>query len=141
MREAKLAVGSMVAALVVASIAYSSLGVYEDLRLTATTLVALGGTLIGFMLASLSLLIGVSDRDFMRNLRRTGHLPRLVDSIFHVAGLWLAVIVSGLAAHLAAGHWQRILVALSMGLTVIAFAYLIRLGRRYFLVIRVLGSS
>ncbi|WP_018649540.1 MULTISPECIES: hypothetical protein [unclassified Thioalkalivibrio] len=131
----------MAVALTVAFVSYDSFGAYEDLRLTATTLSTIGATLTGFLLTALSLLIGVSNRTFIQNLRITGHFQVLVKGMFQLAGAWIVVIVVGLLGHATQGDPQRFWVAAGFGLTVIALALLLHVGRRFYQVILGLSSS
>ncbi|QTF93673.1 hypothetical protein, partial [Halomonas sp. BM-2019] len=55
------------------TLAFYSFDTFDDIRLTATTLVALSGTLTGFILTALSMLVGIADRPFILKLRQTGH--------------------------------------------------------------------
>src|SRR5690554_3577279 len=55
-----------------AFVAHGALDAYQDVRLTATTFATLSATLFGFLMTSLSILIAISDREFIRNLRLTG---------------------------------------------------------------------
>jgi len=106
--------------------AYMGLLGYEDIRLTATTLVAVSGTLAGFLMTAMSVLISASDRRFMENLKKTGHYEQLFRLLIRSTALWLCVIVVGMAGHFLAGDLQAAVVAVAAGLmmyAMITFAY------------------
>lgn len=118
--------------------AYHGLDAYADIRITATTLVALAGTLTGFLLTALSLLIGIADRPFIENLRMTGHYRQLIRKIFKAAGLWLCVVAIGLAGHIVAAEVQRIVISLAMGLATLALLYFLSVGSKFSKVVNLL---
>lgn len=132
------AFGSVLLSALVAYSSYCGLAGYEDIRLTATTLVALAGTLVGFTLTALSLLIGISDRAFIQNLRQTGHFANLVRQLFRAAGLWLAVAALGLIAHTQDRELQGLIVPLAMGFATLAFLQFLVVARRFAVVMRIL---
>ena len=114
--------GSLVIAGLVTYSSYCGLAGYEDIRLTATTLVALAGTLIGFLLTALSLLIGVADRKFIENLRMTGHYGAL-----------------GLMAHTLSRSLQGLVVPVAMGFAAFALLQFVVVGFRFSLVVKQLS--
>lgn len=86
---------------------YDSLKVYEDVRLTATTFATISATLFGFLMTSLSILIAISDRDFIRNLRLTGHYKVLVSQLFSTAGMLLISAILALCGHVVADEFYK----------------------------------
>lgn len=120
--------------------AYLGLQGYEDVRLTATTGVALAGTLTGFLLTALSMLVSVADRPFIANLRLTGHYTALVRSIISAAALWLAVAVVGLVGHVTTGVTQQVTIAIELGLASLAFIQFVTVGQRFTLVVELLAK-
>lgn len=113
----------------------------SDPRLTATTMVALSGTLIGFMMTAISLLVSSADRPFMSNLRKTGHYRRLVSEILLAATLWLAVAVTALSAHFMSGDMQRYVISIAAGLLSLSFVHFVIAGRKFKFVIKNLSQK
>ena len=131
--------GSLVNAGLVTYSSYCGLAGYEDIRLTATTLVALAGTLIGFLLTALSLLIGVADRKFIENLRMTGHYGALVRQMLRTAAVWLCVAALGLMAHTLSRSLQGLVVPVAMGFAAFALLQFVVVGFRFSLVVKQLS--
>ncbi|WP_147408748.1 MULTISPECIES: hypothetical protein [Halomonadaceae] len=137
----RTAIVNLVIPVAVGSAAFKGLCVIEDARLTATTMVALSGTLIGFMMASLSMLVSAADRPFLQNLRRSGHFKGLVREILTTVILWLAVIVVALAGHFVVGDYQRYVVAIATALLTLSFIHFIIVGRKFKMVIEMLSAN
>lgn len=133
--------GSLLLAAAAGIGAYMGLCQYDDIRLTATTVVALAGTLTGFLLTALSVLVSNAERPAAHNMRLTGHYPALIQQIFHTVLLWLSVIVVGLAGHVSTGNLQLVLVALSLALTVLSLIKLVVVGRRFSMVVGYLSKG
>lgn len=96
--------------------AYKGLPAFSDVRLTATTMVALSGTLTGFIMTALSLLVSAADRPFLSNLRLTGHFQVLLRGLIRSAGLWICVIVIAMTGHFVDGKCQILVVSVATGL-------------------------
>lgn len=137
----KTAIINFLIPMAVGTAAYKGLCVIEDARLTATTMVALSGTLIGFMMASLSMLISAADRPFLQNLRRSGHFKGLVQEILTTAILWIAVVVVALAGHFVVGDYQRYVVAIATALLTLSFIHFLIVGRKFKMVIEILSAN
>lgn len=137
----RTAIVNLVIPVAVGSAAFKGLCVIEDARLTATTMVALSGTLIGFMMASLSMLVSAADRPFLQNLRRSGHFKGLVREILTTVILWLAVIVVALAGHFVVGDYQRYVVAIATALLTLSFIHFLIVGRKFKMVIEMLSAN
>lgn len=137
----KTAIFNLVIPFAVGSAAFKGLCVIEDARLTASTMVALSGTLIGFMMASLSMLVSAADRPFLQNLRRSGHFKGLVREILTTVLLWLAVIVVALAGHFVVGDYQRYVVAIATALLTLSFIHFLIVGRKFKMVIEMLSAN
>ena len=111
--------------------AYEGIPHFSDVRLTATTLVALSGTLTGFIMTALSLLVAAADRPFMENLRMTGHYQRLMRGLLSSALLWVTVIVVALTAHFVKGEIQRVVLATATGLTIVSLTVFLSAGNKF----------
>ncbi|MCL1476762.1 MULTISPECIES: hypothetical protein [unclassified Marinobacter] len=121
--------------------AWKGLQFIADPRLTATTMVALSGTLIGFTMTAISLLVSTADRPFIANLRKTGHYNRLVSEILLTATLWLAVAVTALTAHFLTGDWQRLVAAVATGLLTLSFVHFVSAGRKFKIILTKLSAK
>lgn len=119
-------------------LAYIGFGVsgFDDIRLTATTLVALSGTLTGFVVAGVSMLVSAADRPFMISLRKTGHYQVLVSDLITSAAMWLAVIAVALGGHFSAGKWQQAILAVATGLMVLSLLQFLKSGYRFSMVLK-----
>lgn len=96
---------------------YEAMEGYHDVRLTATTFATLSATLFGFLMTSLSILIAVSDRDFVKNLRLTGHYKLLVSQLFFTGGILLVTLVVSVCAHILPNkNYQDIAIGIATGL-------------------------
>jgi len=137
----KTATINVVIPVVVGVAAFKGLAFIEDARLTATTMVALSGTLIGFMMAALSMLVSAADRPFLQNLRRSGHFKHLIKEILTTALLWLAVVVVALAGHFVVGEYQRYVVAVATALLTLSFVHFLIVGRKFKMVIEILSAN
>ena len=137
----KTATINLVAPVAVGVAAFKGLGDIDDARLTATTMVALSGTLIGFMMAALSMLVSAADRPFLQNLRRSGHFKKLIKEILTTALVWLAVVVVALAGHFVVGEPQRYTVAIATALLALSFVHFLRVGRKFKMVIEILSEN
>jgi len=137
----KSATINLVIPVVIGVAAFKGLAVIQDARLTATTMVALSGTLIGFMMAALSMLVSSADRPFLQNLRRTGHFKKLVKELLTTALLWLAVVVVALAGHFVVGDVQRYVVAIATALLGLSLVHFLLVGRKFKIVIEILSEN
>lgn len=113
-------------------ITYGSLESYEDVRLTATTFATLAATLFGFLMTSLSILIAISDRDFIKNLRLTGHYKVLVNQLFGTAGLLLLTLTVAVCGHvLSVESQQNTAIAAAAGLLLLSLFSFIVAGAKF----------
>lgn len=117
--------------LLAGTLAFYSFDTFDDIRLTATTLVALSGTLTGFILTALSMLVGIADRPFILKLRQTGHYSFLVKGAFTSAALWLVVVVFGVLGHLTTDQTQQIILSIAVLSMVHALWFFVGLGIKF----------
>lgn len=68
----------------------------SDLRSIASTFAGIAGTLLGFMIAALSILTAVMDRRLVANLRKTGHYDRLLHELYMASAMYLVALVLSL---------------------------------------------
>ena len=95
---------------------YSSLTLplLEDTLTTATTLIALPGTLTGFLMTAISLLVASADKPFIVNLRKTGHFETMIVNLTNSAASWVLVICIALSCHVIINHETILAIAISM---------------------------
>lgn len=123
---------SLVLAAAAGCVTYESLGAYKDVRLTATTFATLSATLFGFLMTSLSILIAISDREFIKNLRLTGHYKALVEELFKTAGLLLLTVIVAVCGHVLSDEIQKnIAVAMSAALLLLSLLSFITAGYKF----------
>tara|TARA_R110002051_G_C8753561_1_gene500545 strand:+ start:1929 stop:2363 length:435 start_codon:yes stop_codon:yes gene_type:complete len=115
--------------------AFIGLQDFGDIRITATTLIALSGTLTGFIMTSLSMLVSTADRPFMINLRQTGHFQNLVNHLLGSAGMWVFVICLSFSVHLTNGSTQQIILSFSMAMMLYSLMYFLSAMHKFRLII------
>lgn len=69
----------------------------SDMRVAAGALAQVAATMLGFIVAALSILTAVVNNRLMRNMQRTGHYRVLLREMFHCALAFGATAVCGLA--------------------------------------------
>lgn len=76
----------------------SSLGLDpESFESAIKALLVTSGALFGFLITSLSILLAISNREFVIKLRASGHFKNLVDQIFFNAAVLVVSLGGGLA--------------------------------------------
>jgi hypothetical protein len=75
-------------------VGYRALGARTpgDLMAMASTFAAVAGTLLGFVVAALSILASLMDRTLVANLRKTGHFSTLLHELYQVAAAFVIVV-------------------------------------------------
>ncbi|MGC3875012.1 hypothetical protein ACPF7Z_17305 [Halomonas sp. GXIMD04776] len=126
------ALGSFFIAFLGAYVTFGALDAYEDVRLTATTFATLSATLFGFLMTSLSILVAISDRDFIKNLRLTGHYKVLVNQLFKTASFLLVTIVVSIGGHVLSDDFQKnFSISLAAGLLIISLLSFLTAGAKF----------
>lgn len=98
----------------------------------ATTLSGLSGTLLGFLVAALSVLVAVSDKPLIRNMRKTGHFTVLLKNLFGAAVAFLLTLIfagASLFLELPLLHFATIITTV---LLVNALYFFVIAGRRFY---------
>jgi hypothetical protein len=112
----------------------------EILRTFLGVLAGVAVTLLGFLVAALSILVAVLDRRLIINLRKTGHYDRLLVELMHSALAFLATLVLALAAILAPNAWLVTAAAISVVSLVYSLAVMVRAGIKFTVVIQALPN-
>lgn len=123
---------SLALAVYLGYVAYGALDAYQDLRLSASVFSTLAGTLFGFLITSLSMLIAIADREFIKRIRATGHYAFLIHKMFCVAGFLLASAVAGTLVQIVSScEWQKMAIAISVSLFYYAIYMFLMVGLKF----------
>lgn len=112
----------------------------EVLRTFLGVLAGVAVTLLGFLVAALSILVAVMDRRLIVNLRKTGHYDQLLFDIMYSALAFLATLILALAAILAPDAWVATAAALTITSLVYSLSVMVRAGSELVLVIQALPN-
>lgn len=110
-----------------------------DLRETAGTLAAVSVTLLGFLIAALTILTTLLDRRLVVNMRKTGHFQQLTSDIYWTAASYFAATVLAVATTFVVDGYVLSVLALSTGLAVYATGNFVTAGRRFLIFIEFIG--
>lgn len=102
---------------------------------TSSVIVGLAGTLLGFLITSISLITALMDRRLVANMIKTGHYQRLVSDTILTCAFLLIVIVSCLITLLAQGHIVLCIFSFTLLFTSLSIFYLIEAGRRFSVIV------
>lgn len=67
----------------------------EDLTAIAGTFASVAGTLLGFTIAALSILLAVSEKQLIVNLRKIGHYDAILHDLYFTAAGYLTAMTIG----------------------------------------------
>lgn len=85
-------------------------------------------TVMGFLIASFSILLAISDRDAIIKLKKSGHYQNLASHTFVTAGLFLVVVLVGFSYFLLDGHS---LLKLTLGTFVVSVVNVMRVFQKF----------
>lgn len=94
----------------------------------ARTMTVLSGTLLGFLITSLSILLAISDRKFIQSIRKSGHINNLVNQVFLVALILILSIAMSIFSLIST---YNALTPITVGLTIFALVVFCRIGYKY----------
>lgn len=97
-----------------------------------------GGTLLGFMIAGLSILTAVIDRRAVVNLRKTGHYDVLLHEVYWTSAWYLVTTIISLLSLFLVGEWLVYGVSAATAAMVFATLLFVSAGRKFALVMKVL---
>ncbi|CNE36177.1 hypothetical protein [Yersinia intermedia] len=107
----------------------------EALLNASSVIVGLAGTLLGFLITSISLITALMDKRLIANMIKTGHYQRLVSDTILTCMFLLIVIISSLVTILAQGHMILCIFAVTLLFTSLSVFYLIEAGRRFSIIV------
>lgn len=90
----------------------------QDVRGAVNAMLGMDATMLGFLVSTGALIFAVAQTSMLRNLYRTGHIPRLLAALFIDAAWFLAALCAALVGMLiepAAPDMLRFLVAINVG--------------------------
>lgn len=100
------------------------------------TLLSVGSTMLGFLLASLAVLASINHTHLVEMMRKTGHYRDLLLTVFFGCALFVAVSVWGASWLLSSRSPGAVEVAILIGLQFGALVSLLDIGRKFWLVLR-----
>lgn len=108
---------------------------------SAAACAGIAATLLGFLIAALAILTALLDKQLLINLRKTGHLHRMLRETAFAAAAFLTILLLSLVALFAPAQLIKEIVALSAAACVIAAALLLSAGIKLYLIISLLGQN
>lgn len=99
------------------------------------------GTMLGFVLAMITVLISMSDRRLIRNMARTGHYLRLLRGMYGCAIYFGAALAVSLPLLVLSGTPLRIGSAICSGLIVSSAVQLFRSGLKLWQILQLISNS
>lgn len=75
------------------------------------TLASIAATLLGFMVAALSILVAIDDRPLVKNMKKTGHYRNLINSVYNASAVYLITLVCALIGLFLPSESQQIFMA------------------------------
>lgn len=107
-----------------------------DLRSIVSTFASVAGTLLGFVIAALSILTSVVDRRFIAKLRVTGHYDVLLHELYWTAASFLLAMVVSMGALFLPDSKVLVGTSVSTSVMILATLYLIFAGYKFSLVMK-----
>lgn len=101
----------------------------------STTFSTVAGTLLGFLIAALSIVAALTDRQLLSNMRRTGHYKVLINETYACASVCLVVVIVSVISLFVDGFALLVLLTIGTGLMALAALLLVASGRKFYLLI------
>lgn len=117
----------------IAWLLWSHIGTFSDdaLHSAAGALAGVTATMLGFVIAALSILTAVANQRLLRNMQKTGHYKKLLHELYHAS----AAYAGGMVASLASIFLSTPFVTWSMTVTIFAVSYstlmIISVGQKF----------
>jgi hypothetical protein len=108
---------------------------HADVLSICGTLASIAGTLLGFVIAALSILTAVMDRKLVVNLRLTGHFERMLKGLYLAAVLFMVVLSAALVSLFLPEVYARIGGAISAVAQANGLVALAASGRQFYLTV------
>lgn len=94
-------------------------------------IVGLAGTLLGFLITSISLLTALIDKKLIANMIKTSHYSRLISDTVLTCLFLIIVIIISIVTLLSHGKLVFCFFSSALFFTCLSFLYLIEAGRRF----------
>lgn len=126
-----------VVAVICIGAAYLGLATRQPAELAgiASTFASIAATLLGFIIAALSILASLMDRTLLKNMNKTGHFDVLLSELHGAALAFLLVLVVALISLFVSYPWLQVGIAVCAGTMAIGVLMLTEAGRKFFRVI------
>jgi hypothetical protein len=108
----------------------------DRLVVLAQLLASIGGTLLGFLITTISLVASLNDRTLIGNLRKTDHFDVLMRDAFVTVTLLLLLTLTSIISLFGGNDFLRAVLGLSTAIGVLAVTFAIETGIRFARVIR-----
>ena len=102
---------------------------------TSGVISGLAGTLLGFLITSMSLITALMDKTLIKNMIKTGHYKRLVSDAILTCISLLALIVASLVCSILQDNLASRFFCLVVFLVTLSISYLIETGKRFAVII------
>lgn len=104
-------------------------------RTVAGTYAQVAGTMLGFLIAALSILTALISEKLLSNMRKTGHYDTLVKEMFLSCLAFMATMVASLVGLILPGSQMHFALALATGLMAFSLIWLMVAGIKLYVVI------
>lgn len=94
------------------------------------------GTLLGFAIAALSILMAIHDSTLLRNLAKTGHRDILFHELFLTASAFLIALLISVFGLFFPPNWKAYALGASAAALVMALMLLLSSGRKFYKVLK-----
>jgi len=121
-------------------LAWSYMPETEHMRTFFGVIAGVSATLLGFIIAALSILTAVLGRRFISNLKKTGHYDTLIDELLRAAFAFLASLIVSLVSILVNNFYVCYAFVTVVVVTTLAIVLFVSSGRKFYLVIRYLSN-
>lgn len=95
----------------------------------ASAFATVSGTLIGFLIAALSILTALTNHQLVKNLRKTGHYDSILRKIYWTAFVFILVLAISLSALFVTGAILVWAIAVPAGFMAMGIVMLVATGR------------
>ena len=121
----------------IAWLLWSHIDTFSDdaLHNASSAFAGVTATMLGFMIAALSILTAVANQKLLRNMQRTGHYKKLLHELYHTSAAYAAGMVASLTSIFLSAPY----ISWSMTLTIFAVTYstlmIISVGHKFWVVL------
>lgn len=105
-----------------------------DIKEIGSVFASVSGTLLGFLIAALSILATVLDRTLLQNMRKSGHLEVLMNELHNAGIAFLIVLLLAFGILFSDGDSQKNVAIVAGGAMSAALTLLARAGNKFIMV-------